>query len=302
MNLITFKRISPAILIMIGVGLCFAGCRSKQTPEASANALRYDLKGKVVSSDKANHQVTVAHEEIPGYMQAMTMPFSLQDDWVYDVLTPGATLHATLVVDRDKSWLENPTVTQVSNPDLTRSEETGVEPGAGTETPDFTLVNQDGKKISLKKYRGRTLVLTFIYTRCPLPDYCPLMTRNFALIHEGLQRNPALKQNTHLLSVSVDPEHDRPNVLRQYGLKQFESNQTEAFKTWEFATGTSDQVKAVAQFFGLNYWKENGQIIHGLRTAIIGPDGKVVRIFRGNQWKPEQALAELERINQTPGG
>jgi protein SCO1/2 len=282
--------------LSLAVFLMIPACNSKP-PEASANAQRYEIKGKVVSADRANHQVTVDHEAIPGYMEAMTMTLTLSDDWVYGELTPGALIQATLIVDQGKSWLENPVITKISDPSLVgKSEESGVEPAAGTEVPDFSLINQDGKKISLKQYRDRALLLTFIYTRCPLPDYCPLMSQNFSQISQELQKKPGLKDRVRLLSISVDPDYDKPKVLREYGAKYVGSDSPQAFKQWEFASGSPEQVKNIAQFFGLNYWPEKDQIIHGLRTAIISPDGKVVKVYRGNQWKPEDVLKELENF------
>jgi protein SCO1/2 len=231
-------------------------------------------------------------------MEAMTMEFTLLDDWVYSELTPGALIQATLVVDQGRSWLENPVVTKVVDPSLVgKSEESGVEPKVGAETPDFTLVNQDGKKISFKQYRGQALVLTFIYTRCPLPDYCPLMTRNFVEVNRELQKDPALRDQTHLLSISVDPDYDKPKVLREYGARYLGSDKV-GFKRWEFASGSAEQVKNVAQFFGLNYWPEKDQIIHGLRTAIVAPDGRVFKVYRGNEWKPEDVIRDLEKLKR----
>lgn len=282
-------------ILLIG-SLLSAACTPKK-PQATSGAKQYELKGKVVSADKANHKVTIAHEKIGDYMEAMTMPFTLLDDWVYSELTPGALIQATLVVDQGMTWLENPIVTKVADPTLTRSEETGVEPAPGAETPAFTLVNQDGKKISFNQYRGQNLVLTFIYTRCPLPDYCPLMTDNFAKIKTVLDQNAALKSKTHLLSISVDPDYDKPTVLREYGTRAFtQAGGKPDFKQWEFASGSPEEVKKVAEFFGLQYWPEKDQIIHGLRTAIVGADGKVVKIWRGNEWKPEEVVKELEKL------
>jgi len=278
--------------------LIISACSSKsKTPEASNAAQRYEVKGKVVSADKANHKVTIAHEEIKGYMEAMTMPFTLLEDDVYSVLKPGSQILATLVVDQGRSWLENPVVSNVANPDLVgKTEESGVEPAAGTETPDFTLVNQDGKKINFNQYRGKALVMTFIYTRCPLPDYCPLMTQKFVTLNRDVRNNPALRDKTHLLSVTVDPDYDTPKALREYGARHIGSDK-DAFKRWEFATGNPEQIKSVAQFFGLSYWQEKDQIIHGLRTAIVAPDGKVVKVYRGNYWEPEDVVKDLEKLN-----
>ncbi len=274
------------------LALLITACQPKK-PQATAGAKQYELKGKVVSADKANHKVTIAHDKLGDYMEAMTMPFTLTDDWVYSDLVPGAQIQATLVVDQGMTWLENPVVTKVVDPTLARSEETGVEPSPGADVPDFTLVNQDGKKIRFKQYRGGPLVLTFIYTRCPLPDYCPLLSANFAKLKTAVDANPKLKAKTHLLSISVDPAYDKPPVLHAYGTRYVGKAD---FKEWEFAAGTADEVKAVAAFFGLQYWPEKDQIIHGLRTAIIGVDGKVVKVYRGNEWKPEEIVRELEKL------
>ncbi len=278
--------------------LIISACSSKPaSPQASDSAKRYELKGKVVSADQANHKVKIEHEEIKGYMEAMTMEFTLLEDWVYSELTPGALIQATLVVDQGRSWLENPVVTKIADPSLVgKTEESGVEPSPGTPTPDFTLVNQDGRRISFNRYRDRALVLTFIYTRCPLPDYCPLMSQNFSTVNREVRKDPLLRDKTHLLSITVDPAYDKPKVLREYGARYAGSNKPEAFKHWEFATGSTAQIKDVAQFFGLNYWPEKDQIIHGLRTAIISPDGKVFKVYRGNDWKPVDVMEDLQRL------
>ena len=280
------------IFIVLTTALCLTAC-DKKKPPASPGAKQYELKGKVVSADRVKHKVTIAHEKIGDYMEAMTMPFTLTEDWVYPDLTPGALIQATLVVDQGMSWLENPIITKIADPTLARSEDTGVEPKLGAETPDFTLVNQDGQKISFKQYRGRTLLLTFVYTRCPLPDYCPLMNQNFTKIKAALDANPAWQAKTHLLSISVDPAFDKPQVLRKYGAGYVGKPD---FRHWEFATGTAEEIKQAAEFFGLQYWAEKDQIIHGLRTALIGPDGKVVKVYRGNEWKPEEVVKELEKL------
>ena len=275
--------------------IALSACSKTEAPKASNGAKRFELKGKVVSADKAEHKVTIEHEEIPGYMDAMTMPFTLLDDWVYGELKPGALIQATLVVDQNRTWLESPSVTTV-DPNLVGKEvETSVEPKVGDAVPDFSLTNQDGKKISLKKYAGRTLLLTFVYTRCPMPDQCPLMSTNFALLNQELANNAALKDKVSLLSVSVDPAFDKPKVLRDYGLKYINSTRPDAFARWELATGSNEEVTKVGKFFGLNYWPEKDQVIHNLRTVMISADGKVAKTYRGNEWKPDQVLKDLEK-------
>jgi protein SCO1/2 len=163
----------------------------------------------------------------------------------------------------------------------------------GDEVPNFTLRNQDDREIHIKDYRGKTLLLTFIYTRCPVPDYCTLMSDNFAQIDRALGQDPELYGKTHLLSISIDPEYDTPKVLRSYGAAHTERYQNETFAHWEFAGGTKEQVKEIAQFFGLTYFPEKDQIIHALRTVIIDPHGKVAKIYGGNDWKPEDVVKIL---------
>ena len=279
--------------------LSLSGC----DPQRSAAEKRYDLEGKVVAVEKDKNLVTLAHEEVKNYMPAMTMPFSISSrwQWVYDIpLVPGDHLTATLVVDGLKSWLEDVVITKQGPEATSPGEPARVEAKPGEKVPDFRLVNQDGKAISIESYRGKALLLTFIFTRCPMPDQCPLMTENFAAINNELQKQPKWRDKTRLLSISFDTDYDTPKVLRSYGAAHTGRYTDEDFAHWEFAGGSADQVKEIAQFFGLQYTKDSKsgqeQIIHSLRTALIGPDGKVVSVRRGNDWKPEEVLKELEGV------
>lgn len=274
------------LLLVLGSS---ASCRRN-----NANEKRYDLKGKVVAVEPDKHLVTVAHEDIKNYMPGMTMPFTLPDDADFQILATGDEITATLVVDGSHSWLENLIITRES---ADSSGTTGItEAKAGDEVPDYGLVNQDGKDIRIHNYRGKALLLTFIYTRCPLPEYCTLMSNNFSEVDSQLQQNPAFYEKTHLLSISIDPDYDTPKVLRSYGAAHTGRYSDETFAHWEFATGTKDQVKGIAQFFGLRYFGENDQITHGLRTVIITPDGKVFKVYRGNEWKPSEAVTDLTTV------
>lgn len=268
-------------LILLLLTFAFGACRR--------NEQRYELKGKVVLVEKDKHLATIAHDEVKGLMPAMTMPFTVPDDDDLDFLAPDDEVTATLVVDGSQSWLENLFVARKS------TDVSGVLPAMGAkegdEVPNFSLQNQDGKDIRLRGYRGKALLLTFIYTRCPLPDYCTRMSNNFAQVDRQLQQTPDLYDKTHLLSVSIDPNYDSPEVLRSYGAAHTERYQDEKFTHWEFASGP--QVKEMAQFFGLQYFAEKDQIVHGLRTAIIDPSGKVVKVYTDNTWKPEDAVKEL---------
>ena len=284
-------QVSKTRLIFAVVLLLLIAACSSKPPAPSSSAKRYELKGKIVSTDRPNKKMTINHQEIPGYMDAMTMPFTVIDDWAFDAAAPGADIQATLIVDTGRTWLENPVIV---NTGPASGNEAVVEPKPGDETPDFIMTNQDGKKVTFLSYRGRTVLLTFIYTRCPLPDYCPLMSKNFAEVNRELQKNPALAARTQLLSISVDPAHDKPEVLKKYAVKYAGGT---PLKNWEYATGTPEEIKVVAQFFGLNYWPEKDQIIHSLRTAIVGPDGRLVKVYRGNEWKPAEVLADLAKVS-----
>jgi protein SCO1 len=253
---------------------------------------RYELKGKVVNVDKKGGVVSIAHEEIKDYMDAMTMPFQLKNISYLDVMQAGDGVTATLVVTDSRSWLEDVVVAQVSVDEESRLAKP-FEPNAGDEVPDFPLLNQDGKPIHFAQYKGRALLLTFIYTRCPLPDYCPLMTSHFAEINKALKADAGLYARTHLLSISVDPEYDKPAVLRAYGLKH---NEEKDFAHWELAAGKPEEVKKVAEYFGLTYQTEDNQIIHNLQTALIAPDGKFVKMYRGNDWTPAEIINDIKTL------
>lgn len=271
-------------LIPILMTLALGACRR--------NEKRYDLKGKVVMVEKEKRLVTISHEDVAGLMPAMTMPFTVPNQADLDYLAPEDQLTATLVVDGSHSWLENLFVVRTSGSATSASLPTEAKPG--DEVPNVTLRNQDGKEIRLHNYRGKALLLTFIYTRCPLPEYCTLMSNNFAQIDRQLQQNPDIYARTHLLSISIDPKYDTPQVLRSYGAAHTERYENETFAHWEFASG--DKVKDLAQFFGLRYFTENDQIMHGLKTVIVAPDGKVAKIYSDNTWKPEEVVNELKRV------
>jgi protein SCO1 len=277
----------------LSVGHSFSACRAR----GEGGGTRYDLKGRVVSVDKKGKQLIVAHEAVPGYMEAMTMGFNVKDQSVLDYAQPDDNIQATLVVAGDKSWLEEIIIARLTSDTATGNQPpAAVEPEPGATVPDFTLINQDSKPVSINQYRGRALVLTFIYTRCPLPDFCPLMNQNFAAINSALRRDAELYAKTHLLSITVDPEFDTPEVLRGFGAAFATKAGEPPFAHWEFATGSNDEIKKIASFFGLNYYQEADQIVHSLRTAVIAPDGKVVKVYRGNEWKPDEVVKDLQSL------
>jgi protein SCO1 len=280
-------------LFFLVIALIGSSCR----PRRSANEKRYPIKGKVVAVDKTDRTITISHEDITGYMPAMTMPFKIKNDGDLEMAKPGDQLTGTLVVDDLSSWVEITAIVE-GGPPVSQNVDVPGEPKPGSEVPDFGLVNQDGKRIRLSQYRGKALLITFVYTRCPQPDQCTLMSNNFAAIDKALQQQPETYDKTHLLTISFDPDYDTPKVLRSYGASHTGRYSDETFQHWEFASGTKDEVKGVAQFFGLRYYHDtesnDEQVIHSMRTAIVGPDGKVIKLYRGNEWKPDEVLSELK--------
>lgn len=255
---------------------------------------RYELNGTVVSVDRDKSQVTISHGDVKGYMPAMTMPFTVPSETDLQILAPNDQVTATLVVDGSKTWLEDLVISRQSG--NAAAMQAVVVAKEGDEVPNFTLRNQDDREIRVHNYRGKALLLTFIYTRCPEPKYCTLMSSNFAQIDRDLGQDAELYGKTHLLSVSIDPDYDTGKVLRSYGSAYTGRYEKETFAHWEFAAGSKDQVKDIALYFGLTYYPEKDQIIHGLKTVIVTPEGKVAKIFTGNEWKPEDVVQDVKSV------
>ena len=297
------QKTLPLILIALLLFACagFWGCNRQAS--RSPTEKRYDLKGKVIAVEKDKHLITVAHDDIKDFMPGMTMPFTVGEPaaWVFEApheVVPGDQITATLIVDGPRAWLEDIVITKEGTETQAPLPGQVAEAKAGDEVPNYGLMNQDGKAIHINDYKGKTLLLTFIFTRCQDPDQCTLMSSNFATIDHELEKQPELYGKTHLLSISFDPEYDTPKVLRSYGAAYTGRYTDETFAHWEFASGSTDEVKGIAQFFGLRYYKDTQsgkeQVIHSLRTVVIGPDSKIIKVYRGNDWKPDEVLKDLQ--------
>jgi protein SCO1 len=285
----TRHRRLPALILLLGLAL--PGCRREAPP---AGGHRYPLAGKVVEVDVANRRVTIAHGDIPGFMPAMTMPFAVleKDAALLQRMGPGDEVTATLVAPDSRYWLEDLVVVKKGAPDPNATPAAPApEPHPGDVMPDVALVDQDGKAFRLAGLRGKAVALTFVFTRCPLPDFCPLLMRNFAAAEALLDKDAALSARTHLLTVSFDTRHDTPDVLRTFG-KPFQET-TRPFTHWTLATGKDESIRTLGGAVGLDYVEESRSFTHNLRTAVFDRDGKLRRLFRGNEWKPEELVAEL---------
>lgn len=290
-------KVMRYFLFIFTFALFFSACSEpvKETPKGDLK--RYELRGKVISVDRANNKAEIDHEAIPDLMPRMTMNFVIKEDWVWDDLLPGAEIRAELVVDNtadDPYWLEKIGIVSAPNPDLPQPD-----PAAditGKEPPTLKLTNQDGKKFAISDYKGKALAITFIYRECPLPEACIQLSRNFSDLAIKIAADERLKDNIRLLSISFDPERDTPQKLREYGIGYLGNPKEPDFTVWQLAVGTDAEVREVADFFKLKYEtnKENkAEINHTMVTAVIGPDGKVARIFSGGAWTNDELLTAL---------
>lgn len=288
------------LIVFFLIALALSACKNTDAPaSATTSGKRYPFRGKVVSVNRAEKKATIDHEAVENFMPAMTMEFPIHADWAWDDLTPGSEVRAELVVDntsKEGYWLENIGIVAPPNSNQTVPVNENFAQ-VGKVPPDFTLTNQDGKKISLKDFRGHALAITFIYARCPLPEFCIRMSTNFSDIANKIKDDPSLKDKLRLLSISFDPEHDTPEKLRSYGIGYLGNDPKTKFEVWQLASGTDAEVRKIADFFGLRYevdQNNTAQINHTLRTAVLAPDGKVIKIFAGNEWTPNELLKELE--------
>ena len=233
-------------------------------------------------------------------MEAMAMTYKIKPALMLRQLAPGDAFSADLIVvdhdPRDEStpeeyWLENVKVTAHAAQPPAAAANSFHMPAPGEAVPDFSFTHQDGKRISLSQYRGKVLLVTFIYTRCPFQDFCPRMSSNFAEIYKQLGTNAALA-NTQLLSISFDPEHDTPKVLRDYGFSVAHTHDAVLFRRWTFAAASAADLPKVADFFALTVKPEGGLITHNLSTAVIGPDGKVVTWYHGSDWQVSDLIKD----------
>jgi len=274
---------------------CLLSC-SKQEQKPT-DLVTFPLKGEVVEIDTAKNRVIVAHEEIPNYMMAMTMPFKVKNPALLRGLQVGDSISGTLAVSRTESWLETITIIGKGEaPDqkfvegaiLARMFKTG------DALPNDALINQEGKKIRFSDFKGKAVAITFIYTRCPLPDYCIRMSNHFAKLQKLLAKDQSLNGKWHLITISFDPKFDSPKVMKEYG-----TSYNADYVTWDFATDPDTSGKTImklADGLGLTYENDEGGLIaHNLRTVLLNREGKIVRVISGNEWNPEEIVAELNK-------
>jgi protein SCO1 len=252
---------------------------------------QYELRGQVLAVDPVRGELTIKHEDIKGFMPGMTMPFKVSQPSVMTGVVAGDLVRATLLVEDSRGVLT--AVTRTGTAPLTEAPPRPyVEPlTPGAEVPDVPLVDDTGTSRHLADWRGRVIAVTFIYTRCPLPDFCPLMDRHFASTQELVSADDALRGRVQLLSVSFDPSYDTPPVLATHAKKVGADP-----GTWTFLTGDEADIESFAARFGVSVMREGsdpGNVVHNLRTAVIDSNGRLVKILNGMQWAPSELVTEL---------
>ena len=274
--------VPAAALLMIGCG------RSSETP-----AREYQLQGQILAVRPERSEVVIKHGDIKGFMPGMTMPFKVKDGALLQGKEPGDLVTATLVVADVDAHLS--TLAKTGHAPL----DTPAPPPApdirqpGDQLSDAMLVDQNGAATSVSAYRGHRVALTFIYTRCPLPDFCPLMDRHFAAVQKTLASTPALS-DVRLITMTLDPAFDTPAVLKPYATSRGADP-----KVWSFLTGDPAEVNRFGSQLGI-YVEHNPQsaidITHNLRTVVIDPDGRLVKVHNGNSWTPSELVADLSAV------
>jgi protein SCO1 len=281
----------PVVCLAIFV---IAGCLACTRPAESPRT--YPLRGQILSIGETRpdgrRELSVKHEDIPGFMPAMSMAYFVKTPAMLDGLQPGDLFSATLVVNGTDIHLE--AVKKTGHADLpadSRPVRVMEVMDPGDEVPDDELVDQEGRTRKLSDWRGKFLAVTFVYTRCPLPDFCPLMDRRFADVQRAIAGDAGLRDRAHLVSISFDPVHDTPEVIRKHAALRGADP-----ATWSYLTGTKASIDRVTSRFGVSTIDEKDtarSITHNLRTAIVDPQGRLVKIYSGSEWTVDAILVDL---------
>ncbi len=289
------RTLRPAV--WMAVCLLATGCK-QSTEKLQAGTETYSVKGTIVAVDGEHGEITLQHEAIPGFMGAMTMPYKLLYGNSTSELHRGDVIRARLLVDKlpdggyRNARLDELAVLGQAKPNFKPQSNYHV-PTEGDLLPDFHLTNQDGRPVSISTFHGKALLITFIYTRCPMDDFCPKMSRNFNAIDQALQRDPAVYGQTRLLSLSFDPAFDTPQVLRAYGHSYTGKR---GFSHWQFAAPSADTLPAVEHYFNLGATGSGASLTHSLSTVLVAPNGRVAAWYPGSEWSPEDVVAKMKSL------
>jgi protein SCO1 len=307
----SMKHTLLAVLAIAALSATSHAARNDLAGETTTPEVRlYDVKGEVKAVDRATSDITIAHEAIPGFMPAMTMPFGVRDLRLLDGVAKGDRVTGQFAVTSTDSWLTTLTVTSRGPEDAattaTPHQSIMVEDSNGNLeaivllregdlVPDLSFVDQSGTSGTLHGLRGKAVGVTFVYTRCPMPNFCPALSRNFSRVQAALKKLPLVYERTHLVSVSIDPEYDVPGVLKDYAKLQEADT-----KHWSFVNAGLQGTKDFSRRFELTYGGSGTSISHNMRTLIISPDGRLVKTYTGSAWNPDDFAAEMRKAAGEP--
>jgi protein SCO1/2 len=280
----------------LGLLAGLAACRGPAEPQRT-----YPLTGQILSIGGARpdgrRELSVKHQDIPGFMPAMSMAYFVKTPAMLDGLAPGDLVTATLVVKGPEIYLDS--IKKTGHADLppdarpVRAMEV-MEPGE--QVPDDEMQDQEGRTRRLSDWRGQALAVTFVYTTCPLPDFCPLMDRRFAELQRAIAGDAGLRDRAHLVSISFDPDHDTVDVIRAHAAARGVDP-----ARWSYLTGSPAAIERVTSRFGVSLIREDAanprSLTHNLRTAIVDSRGRLVKVYSGNEWTADAVLADLRRAH-----
>ena len=275
--------------------LALAGCERPATPDSSVRS--YQVRGIVRGFAPDRSTVSIEHEDIPGFMPSMTMPFSVKDQKEIADLKIGDAISFRTTATLKDLFLDQVKKIPASEVRLPDPTPPASAPSAnsdrlreGDSVPVFQLTNQDGAPVTPDSFRGQPFVLTFIFTRCPIATFCPRLSQNFSELQQAIKAETGPAAKVRLLSITLDPAFDTPEILKTYA----EHLKADA-QIWTFATGAAAEIDKLTHSFAVHVQPEGGTISHGLATALVDADGKVRKIWRGNGWKPSEVMDELRR-------
>jgi protein SCO1/2 len=279
----------PALVALLALAVTLTACT--RAPEALPTT-RYELTGQILAVNTETREITVKHEDIVGLMPGMTMTFPVMAENDLRERIPGDVIRATLEVSGGQGRLSN-VVKTGSAPLPANTNEVALASGLleeGDAVPDAALIDQSDRRRSLAEWTGTPTLVGFVYTTCPLPNFCPLIDRNFATLQRTISADAALAGQVRLLSISIDPVHDTPAVLAAHAAK-LEADPA----VWTFLTGDPPTVDRIAGRYGVGITRPDapGEISHNLRTTLVGRDGHVRKIYAGNEWTTDEVLGDL---------
>jgi protein SCO1 len=290
------KAFRGGIAALICLTFAIGGCDRSQTADRPARS--YQVRGIVRGFAPDRSTVSIQHEDIPGFMPSMIMPFSPKDQKeiadlkVDDAISFRMTVtEKDLLLDQVKKIPANEVHLAQASPTVSSASTKAARLREGEIIPFFSLTNQDGGRVTSDTFRGEPFVLTFIFTRCPVPNFCPRISHNFSELQAGIKSDAGSAGKARLLSITLDPKFDTPQILKAYA----EHQQADP-AIWTFATGEQSQIDNLTQSFAVYVEPDAGTISHGLATALIGADGSVIKIWRGNAWQSSEIIAELRKL------